>query len=93
VAAEDQAAPEPPELPLPEVIVDGEVIEPEVTIIKRDEGTITEYRVNGQLYLVKIQPDVGPAYYMSDRDGDGELDSRSNDPTEISVPQWILLRW
>ncbi|MCG7946901.1 MAG: DUF2782 domain-containing protein [Candidatus Thiodiazotropha endolucinida] len=30
---------------------------------------------------------------MSDRDGDGEFDSRSNDPTNISVPQWILLRW
>ena len=93
VFAEDQAVPEPPELPLPEVIVDGEVIEPDITIIKRDEGTITEYRVNGQLYMVKIQPDNGPAYYMSDRDGDGEFDSRSNDPTNISVPQWILLRW
>ena len=93
MAAEDQAVPEPPELPLPEVIVDGEVIEPEVTIIKREEGTITEYRVNGQLYLVKIQPVSGPPYYMSDRDGDGEFDSRSTDPTSISVPQWILLRW
>jgi hypothetical protein len=93
IAAEDQAAPEPPELPLPEVIIDGEVIEPEVTIIKREEGTITEYRINGQLYLVKIQPVKGPAYYMSDRDGDGELDFRTNDPTNISVPQWILLRW
>lgn len=92
-AAEDKAVPEPPELPLPEVIVDGEVIEPDVTIIKREEGTITEYRVNGQLYLVKIQPNSGPAYYMSDRDGDGEFDSRSTDPTNISVPQWILLRW
>ncbi|MES9860169.1 MAG: DUF2782 domain-containing protein [Candidatus Thiodiazotropha sp. LLP2] len=91
--AEDQAVPEPPELPLPEVIVDGEVIEPDVTIIKRDEGTITEYRVNGQLYMVKIDPDNGPPYYMSDRDGDGEFDSRSTDPTNISVPQWILLRW
>ncbi|MEJ2610318.1 MAG: DUF2782 domain-containing protein [Candidatus Thiodiazotropha sp.] len=93
MAAEDQAVPEPPELPLPEVIVDGEVIEPEVRIIKQKEGTITEYRVNGQLYMVKIQPKKGPAYYMSDRDGDGEFDSRSNDPTNIAVPQWILLRW
>ncbi|MES9940362.1 MAG: DUF2782 domain-containing protein [Candidatus Thiodiazotropha sp. 6PLUC2] len=91
--AEDTAVPEPPELPLPEVIVDGEVIEPDVTIIKREEGTITEYRVNGQLYMVKIDPDNGPSYYMSDRDGDGEFDSRSTDPTNISVPQWILLRW
>jgi hypothetical protein len=92
-AAQEQDVPEPPELPLPEVVVDGEVIEPEVTIIKQEEGTIYEYRINGQLYMVKIQPDAGPPYYMVDRDGDGEFDSRSNDPTNITVPQWILMRW
>ncbi|PVV15880.1 MAG: hypothetical protein B6D82_02520 [gamma proteobacterium symbiont of Ctena orbiculata] len=92
-AAEDEAVPEPPELPLPEIVVDGEVIEPEVTIIKREEGMIYEYRINGQLYMVKVQPDAGPPYYMVDRDGDGEFDSRSTDPTNISVPKWILMRW
>ncbi|MEW7974365.1 MAG: DUF2782 domain-containing protein [Candidatus Thiodiazotropha endolucinida] len=93
IAAEEQGEPEPPEVPLPELVVDGEVIEPEVTIIKREEGTIYEYRINGQLYMVKVQPDAGPPYYMVDRDGDGEFDSRSTDPTNISVPQWILMRW
>ncbi|MET0066623.1 MAG: DUF2782 domain-containing protein [Candidatus Thiodiazotropha sp.] len=88
-----EEAPEPPQLPLPEMKVDDEVIEPDVTIIKKDEGTISEYRINGQLYMVKIQPLKGPAYYLIDRDGDGEFDSRSDDPTDISVPQWILLRW
>ncbi|MBT3056484.1 MAG: DUF2782 domain-containing protein [Candidatus Thiodiazotropha endolucinida] len=92
-AAEEQGVPESPEVPLPELVVDGEVIEPEVTIIKREEGTIYEYRINGQLYMVKVQPDAGPPYYMVDRDGDGEFDSRSTDPTNISVPQWILMRW
>ncbi len=91
--AETEAVPEPPELPLPDVIVDGQVIEPEVKIIKQEEGTIYEYRINGQLYMVKIQPIKGPAYYLVDRDGDGEFDSRSTDPTNISVPQWILMRW
>lgn len=92
-AVETDAVPQPPELPLPEVIVDGEVIEPEVKIIKQEEGTIYEYRIGGQLYMVKIQPNKGPAYYLVDRDGDGEFDSRSTDPTNISVPQWILMRW
>ncbi|MCU7905472.1 MAG: DUF2782 domain-containing protein [Candidatus Thiodiazotropha sp. (ex Epidulcina cf. delphinae)] len=91
MAAEDQAVPEPPDLP--DVVADDEAIEPEVTIIKREEGTIYEYRVNGRLYMVKIQPDNGPAYYMIDRDGDGEFDSRSTDPTNIAIPQWILMRW
>lgn len=84
-------APEPPEIP--PALVDGAAIEPDVTIIKKEEGTIYEYRINGQLYMVKVQPEVGPAYYLVDRDGDGEFDSRSSDPTKISVPQWILLRW
>ena len=88
-----EAVPEPPELPLPEVIMDGEVIEPEVKIIKQEEGTVYEYRINGQLYMVKIQPIKGPAYYLVDRDGDGEFDSRSTDPAKITVPQWILMRW
>lgn len=92
-AAAPEAVPEPPELPLPDVVVDGEVIEPEVTIIEREEGTIYEYRINGNLYMVKVQPIKGPPYYMVDRDGDGEFDVRSTDPTNISVPQWILLRW
>ncbi len=90
--SEDQAAvPEPPDIPPP--MVDGEAIEPDVTIIKRGENTIYEYRINGQLYMVKVQPVVGPPYYLVDRDGDGEFDSRSADPESISVPQWILLRW
>ena len=71
----------------------GEVIEPDVKIIKREDSTIYEYRINGQLYMVKVQPVVGPPYYLVDRNGDGEFDSRSTDPTNISVPQWILLRW
>lgn len=90
-AEADPAVPEPPEIP--PALVDGEAIEPEVTIIKKEEGTIYEYRINGQLYMVKVQPVVGPPYYLVDRDGDGEFDSRSEDPASISVPQWILLRW
>lgn len=95
-AAEPEAAPEPPpppELPMQDVIIDGQVIEPEVKIIKQEDATIYEYRINGQLYMARVQPVKGPAYYLIDRNGDGEFDSRSTDPTNISVPQWILLRW
>ena len=87
----DEAVPEPPQIPAP--LVDGEVLEPEITIIEKEDSTIYEYRINGQLYMAKVQPIVGPAYYLLDRDGDGEFDVKSTDPTKISVPQWILLRW
>lgn len=84
--------PEPPTLPDP--VESGEPIEPQVTIIQRDDATVEEYRVNGVLYMVKIIPVVGPAYYLVDRDGDGQLESRVNDITrDIPVPQWLIFSW
>lgn len=96
LAAEDEfeAVPEPPELPDP--LESGEVIEPEVTIIQKDEGTIEEYRVNGVLYKVKVTPNVGPVYYLVDRNGDGQLE-KVNDvqalDNDFVVPQWVLFEW
>lgn len=90
--AEFQAAPEPPDLPDP--IESGEAIEPEVTIIQREDGVIEEYRINGQLYMAKITPSVGPSYYIIDRDGDGQMESRMSDIyNDFAVPQWVLFRW
>ena len=84
--------PEPPTLPDP--VESGEPIEPQVTIIQRDDATIEEYRVNGVLYMVKVTPVAGPAYYLVDRDGDGQLESRVNDVTrDIPVPQWLIFSW
>jgi hypothetical protein len=84
--------PQPPDLP--DSVESGEPIEPEVTIIRREETIIEEYRVNGQLYMVKIIPDVGPAYYLIDQDGDGQMESRrSSLYDDLLVPQWVLFVW
>ncbi len=83
--------PLPPSLPDP--VQSGEVLEPEVTIIESDKGTIHEYRANGQVYMIKVQPVVGPPYYLMDTDGDGQMDVRDDRPWSNSVPQWILLRF
>jgi len=84
--------PEPPVLPDP--VESGEAIEPQITIIQREDSTIEEYRVNGNLYMVKITPSVGPSYYLIDRDGDGQMESRfSGIHDDIIVPQWVLFRW
>ena len=91
--APDAAAPEPPELPSQDVIVNGEVIEPEVKIIKREDSTIYEYRINGQLYMVKVQPQVGPPYYLLDTTGDGQLDVRQDRVWNNAIPQWVLFSW
>ncbi len=85
-------APEPPELPNP--VESGETLEPEVTIIRKNDATITEYRVNGNLYKVKVEPAVGKPYYLIDKDGDGEMESRVNNIyDDVNVPQWVLFEW
>ena len=53
---------------------------------------IEEYRVAGQLKVVKITPLRGPAYYLMDRDGDGHLDS-SKGEGPVSPVYWKLFGW
>ena len=80
-------APAPPPL-------SNETLEPEVTIIQRREQTVEEYRLNGQLYMVKITPDKGFPYYLLDSDGDGDLDTRQDELSpKLMVPHWVILRW
>ena len=68
--------------------------EPEVTIIQRKDSTYEEYRMNGRLYMVKVLPAVGPAYFFIDRDGDGLMETRMNDrASQIQVPQWVIFSW
>lgn len=87
-----EAVPDAPEASEP--IQSGEAIEPDITIIRKDNATIEEYRVNGRLYMAKIIPAVGKPYYLVDRDGDGRLESRYNNIYEdINIPQWVLFEW
>ncbi len=68
-------------------------LQPEVTIVHRGKETIEEYRVGGQLYMVKITPSSGVPYYLMDTDGDGSLETRRNDLENPSVVQWRIFTW
>lgn len=94
-AQEPPAPPEPfPEPPsIPSATYRGETVEPEVTIVETDREIIYEYRVRGRLYMVRVQPQVGPPYYILDTDGDGMLDTRRDRVWSNSVPQWLLFSW
>ncbi len=47
----------------------------ERTVRTEDNGdVIEEYRVAGQLRIVKVTPARGPTYYMIDDNADGKLD-------------------
>jgi hypothetical protein len=66
---------------------------PEVTITETEEGTVYEYRVKGQVYMVKIQPMIGPPYFLVDSNGDGILDVEERKAPDLAVPQWLLFSW
>ena len=81
---------EDPDIPPEHRIAPGKG-DPEVTIIQKPHMTITEYRSGGRVYMVKVDPDVGPPYYLIDRNGDGEWDDRMG--PDVTVPQWTIFEW
>jgi Protein of unknown function (DUF2782) len=69
-------------------------LEPQVTITQHKDETIEEYRVNNQLYMIKVIPRKGYAYYLVDTDGDGSLDTRKNELAgDVLIPSWTILHW
>ena len=84
--------------PLPNNPVDnnpqGNVVEPEVRIIRENNRVIEEYRIDGRLYMVKVTPDHGYPYYFVDNDGDGSLEySEYPGHPGMLIPQWRLFSW
>lgn len=91
-AAGPAPVPEPPDIPPP--VESGEAMEPDVTITRKGKDIVEEYRINNRLYMIKITPSIGPAYYLIDTDGDGVLDRRRGTLEEgMNVPQWVLFSW
>jgi len=94
-------AQQPPTPPNLEPVPDGAPTEaqeslqqPEVTIRRRPEDTIKEYRANGSLYMIQVIPNKGVPYFLVDTDGDGNLETRYNDLSNgIMVPAWVILSW
>jgi hypothetical protein len=62
----------------------------ESTRTESNGDVISEYRVQGQLRMVRVQPARGPVYYMIDSNGDGRLDS---DKGEVSPVYFRLYGW
>ena len=82
----------PPELQV--APQEGEAPSPEVTIKRDTKGTREEYSINGRVYMVKVVPAIGPAYYLVDPTGQGEFSQQINDiKNPPPVPRWVLLRW
>jgi hypothetical protein len=82
----------PPSLP-DEADDSRNIPQPEVTIIKKKDTVIEEYRTHGHLRYVKITPKGGKPYYMVDTDGDGVLEQWDTTRGNPPINRWILLEW
>ena len=69
-------------------------LEPQITITKKKDVVIEEYRSGGRLYMIKVTPKIGPPYYLIDERGDGDF-SRQDGPLgpQISPPRWVIHRF
>ncbi len=75
--------------------VQGEQLEPTVTIRDEEDRRIEEYRLNGRVYMIKITPKKGIPYYYIDVDGDGqlELDDNQQALNPVQPVQWKIKEW
>jgi hypothetical protein len=80
--------PEPP--PPPPGLAPDPALEPQVTITRRGEDQVEEYRVNGKLYAMKVTPPHGVPYFLIDVTGNGTLTRRDSLDSGLRVPEWVI---
>ena len=99
--AQDDLAKPPPippadaeDVPIPPKIQDEQIV-PTVTIREEKEQMIEEYRLGGQIYMVKVTPRGGIPYYYIDTDGDGklELDMDQSAMNPVQPVHWKVKEW
>lgn len=70
-------------MPIPEGAVESVRTEP-------NGDVVSEYRVAGQLRMVRVDPANGPTYYLVDRNGDGKVDVEAG---EVPATYFKLFSW
>lgn len=95
MAADKPAQLEPlPEAPPPPAGQDlGGPDEPQVTIVKKGGDTVEEYRINNELYMMKITPAHGTPYYLMKEDQEGGWTRMDGPAQPISIPKWVIFRF
>ena len=92
-ASPPKAAPAAGSQPSPEEYKGGKDDEQQVTTIRRDEETVEEVRVGGNLQYVRVTPRRGRPYYLVPS-GNGQTFNRMDSlGSGLSVPMWMLFSW
>ncbi|MDH3690323.1 MAG: DUF2782 domain-containing protein [Gammaproteobacteria bacterium] len=97
---------EPPDLqPLPDAAPDikdegvPDAIQKELDTLVSSPNVVEEIRLRGRIYMLKVTPQGAPPYYLVDRDGDGNFDTRFNEfdrdqfDTKVTIPRWKIKTW
>ena len=79
--------------PPPAMQADNPADEPQVTITRRGEDKVEEFRIRGKLYMVRVTPPHGVPYYLVDQRGDGSLARIDTLDPALSVPMWVIKSW
>lgn len=82
-----------PNAPPPPTINENDANEPQITIKHRGKDKFEEYRMNGNLYMIRVTPSAGPAYYLVDPHGDGQFVKKSIVKGAVVPPMWVLFQW
>lgn len=94
LATEAPKAPDWKPLPPPPVLeplAQETDLEPEVTITKKTEMVVEEYRVKGKLFKIKVTPKIGKPYFLIDVRGDGQFSRQDGpDASNLRPPQWVI---
>ncbi len=91
VAAQTRPKLEPiPEPPPPPAGSLNEALEPQVTITKRGEDKVEEFRMSGKLYMLKVTPPHGVPYYLIDNAGNGIWSRQDVRDSGLRVPMWVI---
>ncbi len=84
-----QPVPEPP--PPPKGFELDSTLEPQITIVKRGNETVEEYRMGGKLYMMKVTPaGGGTPYFLVDNHGDGTFARQNAHDTGLRPPMWVI---
>ena len=77
----------------PAVFAEDEALsgDPDVTIRTEGDKTISEYRINGFLYAIKVTPKQGKPYFLVRADA-SQMWTRSDKP-EVLIPAWEIFSW
>lgn len=80
------------ELSAPEGTAEGSEVR---SYTRKDGAEISEYSVNGKVYMVRVQPGGGlPAYYLYDSDGDSVFERRlPGGYKRPSPPMWVIKKF